>query len=49
MKRLDVITDTALKVEQHYNNAIDSLNNFEDSEYKQELKNLLIFLKNRDH
>lgn len=49
MKRLDVITDTALKVEQHYNNAVDSLNNFEDSEYKQELKNLLIFLKNRDH
>ena len=49
MKELEVIADTALKVEQHYNKAIDSLNNFEDSEYKQELKNLLIFLKNRDH
>lgn len=49
MKELEVISDTEEEIEQHYNSAHDSLAEFKDSEYKQELKNLLIFLKNRDH
>ncbi|MFY0684357.1 MAG: polyprenyl synthetase family protein [Balneola sp.] len=49
MNTLNVITDTEVKVQHHYDNAIDSLNIFKDSEYKHELKNLLIFLQNRDH
>ena len=49
MKSLNVISDITREVDDHYDNAINSLNNFNDSEYKHELKNLLIFLKNRDH
>ena len=49
MKDLNVISDIKKEVDQHYLNAINSLDLFDDSEYKQELKNLLIFLKNRDH
>jgi geranylgeranyl diphosphate synthase type II len=49
MKDLNVLSDIAQEVDEHYKKAIDSLNSFNDSEYKHELKNLLIFLKNRDH
>lgn len=49
MKSLNVISDITKEVDQHYENAINSLNGFNDSEFKHELKNLLIFLKNRDH
>lgn len=49
MDDLHVISDIKREVQQHYESAIDSLNEFKESEYKQELKNLLIFLKNRDH
>jgi len=49
MHELNVISDIQLEVDQHYDSAINSLNKFKNSEYKQELKNLLIFLKNRDH
>jgi geranylgeranyl diphosphate synthase type II len=49
MDELDVISDIKLEVQQHYEAAINSLNEFKDSDYKHELKNLLIFLKNRDH
>ncbi|MBO6621085.1 MAG: polyprenyl synthetase family protein [Balneola sp.] len=49
MKDLNVISDIQNEVGQHYENAINSLDFFKDSEYKQQLKNLLIFLKNRDH
>jgi len=49
MKDLNVISDIENEVAQHYENAISSLNFFKESEYKQQLKNLLIFLKNRDH
>lgn len=49
MKELNVIKDISNEVEEHYMNAISTLDTFNDSEYKHELKNLLIFLKNRDH
>jgi len=49
LNELNVLSDIALEVDQHYVKAIDSLNNFVDSDFKHELKNLLIFLKNRDH
>tara|TARA_R110002124_G_scaffold48026_1_gene142159 strand:- start:32979 stop:33974 length:996 start_codon:yes stop_codon:yes gene_type:complete len=49
MKELNVISDITNEVNEHYESAIDSLNSFNDSEYKHELQNLLIFLKNRDH
>jgi|TARA_R100000541_G_scaffold11228_5_gene19299 geranylgeranyl diphosphate synthase, type II len=49
MKDLNVISDIKKEVDLHYSNAINSLDLFRDSDYKQELKNLLIFLKNRDH
>lgn len=49
MNTLNVISNTEEKVNHHYDNAIDSLTIFKDSEYKHELKNLLIFLTNRDH
>ncbi|XWN38317.1 MAG: polyprenyl synthetase family protein [Balneola sp.] len=49
MKDLNVISDIENEVREHYENAINSLNFFDESEYKQQLKNLLIFLQNRDH
>ncbi len=49
MKQLDVISDIKDEVNQHYSVALNQLDKFKDSEYKHELQNLLIFLKNRDH
>ncbi len=49
MKNLDVLKDVEAKVNTHYQKAMDLLASFESSEYQQELQNLLIFLKNRDH
>jgi geranylgeranyl diphosphate synthase type II len=49
MKKYEVLSDIAKEVDDHYESAINSLNNFLESDFKQELKNLLIFLKNRDH
>ncbi|WP_018126427.1 polyprenyl synthetase family protein [Balneola vulgaris] len=49
MHSLNVIDDIAEEVNQHYNSALHELDDFNDSEYKHELKNLLIFLQNRDH
>ncbi len=49
MDQLEVTSDISDEVNNHYENAIKSLSIFKDSEYKHELKNLLIFLQNRDH
>jgi len=49
MSGLNVLNDIAKEVDQHYEEAFNLLNQFKDTEYKQELKNLLIFLQNRDH
>jgi len=49
MKELNVLTDVAKQTDQHYKKALELLTHFEFSEYKQELENLLIFLRNRDH
>ena len=49
MLNLNVIDDVADEVNQHYQKSRKLLDNFESSEYKKELENLLIFLQNRDH
>lgn len=46
---LNVIQDVRTEVDEHYDKAAGHLSRFEDSPYKQELVNLLTFLKNRDH
>lgn len=46
---LNVIEDVRTEVDEHYDKAAAHLSTFEDSPYKQELVNLLTFLKNRDH
>lgn len=49
MENLNVLSDIAKEVDKHYEKALQYLDIFTDSDYKQELKNLLTFLKNRDH
>ncbi|SMO36517.1 polyprenyl synthetase family protein [Gracilimonas mengyeensis] len=49
MKELNVLDDVAAQVQKHYQKAGELLHSFADSEYKQELQNLLNFLQNRDH
>ncbi|MEX0846127.1 MAG: polyprenyl synthetase family protein [Balneolaceae bacterium] len=49
MKELNVLDDVAQEIEQHYQKALQLLDKFQHSEYKQELEKLLIFLQNRDH
>lgn len=49
MKSLNVLDDVAAETDQHYQKALNLLHSFESSEYQQELENLLIFLRNRDH
>ncbi|MAO64737.1 MAG: hypothetical protein CL666_07030 [Balneola sp.] len=49
MKNLNVLDDVAAETDQHYQKALELLNHFDSSEYQQELENLLIFLRNRDH
>lgn len=49
MKDLKVFDDVASKINQHYDEAESLIEVFPESDYKKELKNLLIFLKNRDH
>lgn len=49
MAGLNVLSDVADEIDQHYKKAFTLLEKFESSEYKQELEKLLIFLRNRDH
>ncbi|MFV1885028.1 MAG: polyprenyl synthetase family protein [Balneola sp.] len=49
MKTLDVLKDVASEINNRYEAAKELLTHFPDSEYKQELENLLIFLQHRDH
>lgn len=49
MDSTKTFTDVKSAFEEKYIHSLELLETFEDSEYKQELKNLLIFLKNRDH
>ncbi|RNC85394.1 MAG: polyprenyl synthetase family protein [Balneola sp.] len=48
-KKLNVLEDAIQEISDRYNRAYELLANFSDSKYKTELKNLLIFLQNRDH
>lgn len=49
MKELNVTKDVLSELNKRYQRAIELLAHFPDSEYKQELENLLIFLQHRDH
>jgi geranylgeranyl diphosphate synthase type II len=49
MDELDVLKDVAGQIDHHYEHAHQLLNKFQNSSYKQELENLLIFLQKRDH
>ncbi len=49
MKDLDVIDDVAVEIETRYKKALELLTHFPDSEFKEELENLLTFLRFRDH
>lgn len=49
LKELNVISDISNEIDRHYEKALDLLEEFNDNEYQHELKNLLIFLQNRDH
>lgn len=49
MKELKVLDDVAAETDNHYQKALALLHHFDSSEYQQELENLLIFLRNRDH
>lgn len=49
MNDLKVFDDVASTINQHYDEAVSLIEAFPESDYKKELKNLLIFLKNRDH
>lgn len=46
---LNVLSDIKKEIQIHYDKAFRNLDEFKDSEFKHELKNLLIFLQNRDH
>ncbi len=49
MKTLNVLEDVSSELNKRYEKAKELLAHFPDSEYKQELENLLIFLQHRDH
>ncbi len=49
LEALDVLEDARREIDNRYKRAYELLSNFSDSKYKTELKNLLIFLQNRDH
>lgn len=49
LKELNVIDSVKDIVDSHYIKANQLLTQYPDSEYKSELENLIIFLKNRDH
>ncbi len=49
MKELNVMEDVSAEITNRYEKAKTLLTHFPESEYKQELKNLLIFLQYRDH
>ena len=49
MKKLNVLADVSSEINNRYEKAKELLTHFPDSEYKQELENLLIFLQHRDH
>ena len=49
MKSLNVLDDAASEINKRYEKAKNLLAHFSESEYKQELENLLIFLQHRDH
>lgn len=49
LKALNVLEDARREIDDRYNRAYDLLSKFSDSKYTTELKNLLIFLQNRDH
>ena len=49
MRSLNVISDVNKIVQHHYENCYSFIESFKSSNYRQELKNLLIFLQKRDH
>ncbi len=49
LKTLNVLEDARREIDDRYKRAYELLAKFSDSKYKTELKNLLIFLQNRDH
>lgn len=49
MHSLNVISDVNNIVQDHYMNCYSFIDSFESTEYRKELKNLLIFLQHRDH
>lgn len=49
MESHEVLQDVASEIESHYRKALNSLESFDDSDYKQELQQLIYFLKERDH
>ncbi len=49
MNELSVISDVEDIVHSHYQTCYSYLEKFDESPYRQELQNLLIFLQNRDH
>lgn len=49
MNTTGVLDEVGSEIVRHYNKALNLLDGFADSEYKQELENLIIFLKERDH
>lgn len=49
MQSLNVLKDVAEEIDQHYKKALNLLNKFTPSDYRKELKKVLIFLQNRDH
>lgn len=49
MKDLDVINEVAAEIETRYKKAFELLTHFPNSEFKEELENLLTFLRFRDH
>ncbi len=48
-EELNVLSDIRKEVNEHYRRSFALIDDFIDSEYQHELKNLLIFLQNRDH
>lgn len=48
-EELNVLSDIRKEVDEHYRRSFELIDDFNDSEYQHELKNLLIFLQNRDH
>ena len=49
MYSLQVISDVKEIVNKHYTKCYSYLKKFDNTEYRHELENLLIFLQNRDH